>query len=365
LVILSLYEAKKRKTLNRAGRLQAGANANARGVVHMLMNVDETNGEIPESRSTRFPAGRRGAFSGGAARRIASYWAQEDFRLMFFAASLVSAAALSVPCALDGSTGAHATVHVETIQVEPPALVPGRSACIDVAVRSLVPITAGWSLHVAHDLLGDLEFEVCETDAPMRLPSRVGAKCPVAPGTNVSGRMCLAVPLAAMVHSGEATDLSISWADASGKPTACVRVAVSIAGEVAVDEQVEALAADVRQRLHRALADVTKRSSAAAPAASAAEAAGAATPGPNPTALRQAVRPLLLQVYDAQPDWAEAFARWQRAHRKKYHADEAEAAAFTAFRDNVLAAVRSGRPLALDERSDLSGETRRTLSHFA
>jgi len=295
---------------------------------------------------------------------IASYWAQQDFRPMFFA-SLVSAAALSVPCALDGSTGAHATVHVETIQVEPPALVPGRSACIDVAVRSLVPITAGWSLHVAHDLLGDLEFEVCETDAPMRLPSRVGAKCPVAPGTNVSGRMCLAVPLAAMVHSGEATDLSISWADASGKPTACVRVAVSIAGEVAVDEQVEALAADVRQRLHRALADVTERSSAAAPAASAAEAAGAATPGPNPTALRQAVRPLLLQVYDAQPDWAEAFARWQRAHRKKYHADEAEAAAFTAFRDNVLAAVRSGRPLALDERSDLSGETRRTLSHFA
>jgi hypothetical protein len=88
-------------------------------------------------------------------------------------------------------------------------------------------------------------------------------------------------------------------------------------------------------------------------------------PAPVPGDAGPDGRPLLLQVYDAQPDWAEAFARWQRAHRKKYHADEAEAAAFTAFRDNVLAAVRSGRPLALDERSDLSGETRRTLSHFA
>ena len=86
LLVLSL---KIRKTLNPNVRETApekfssvqfssvqSENTNTRPRWCMLMNVDETNGEISESRSTRFPAGRRGAFSGGAARRIASYWAQ-------------------------------------------------------------------------------------------------------------------------------------------------------------------------------------------------------------------------------------------------------------------------------------------------
>lgn len=281
-----------------------------------------------------------------------------------------AAAGLPVhPCSLDGSTEVHDVVHLGRVDVVPSALVPGSSACFEFDIRPSVPITTAWSLHVQHDLLGDLEFETCETSLPKRLPITAGAKCPTAPDRNVSGRVCVAVPLAAIIRAGEQTDLVLSWANEAGRPAGCYRVAVPIAGEVAVDETVEALAAEVRQRLHQALSEA-QRANPKLATKSDSRAERRALDGIAPTSapgdsLRQAVRPLLQQVYEAQPDWKDAFSTWQAAHRKVYRADEAEAAAFTAFRDNVMAAARSGQPLTLDERFDLSREARRTLSHFS
>jgi len=144
---------------------------------------------------------------------------------------------------------------------------------------------------------------------------------------------------------------------------------------VAVDETVEALAAEARQRLRRALRQVTTSHPTAADATATVTRASIPTAvhpvHEPPSSVRQAtVAPLLHEVYDAQPDWAEAFSRWKSMHRRDYATDvdaRAEAAAFTAFRDNVLSAARTGRPLHRDElgRFDMSADARRSLAHFA
>ena len=55
--------------------------------------------------------------------------------------------------------------------------------------------------------------------------------------------------------------------------------------------------------------------------------------------------------------------------RLKQHAwaslQQAEARAFTTFRERVLARHHAGRQLDIDERFDLSADARHTLSHFA
>lgn len=235
----------------------------------------------------------------------------------------------------------NSTGHVEMVQLRatPLSPVPGRQLCLAYKARLSVPLTVGWSIHVSHKLFGDLDFDACQARSGRRLQSVLDTPCPVAPGINVSGSFCFTVPLAAMVHATERVDVTVAWADSAAKPMACYRETLTIAGEVSVDFDVEATASQARLSLRRALS----------------EQQGAA----------DAVQPLLHAAYEAQPEWAEAFAAWRRLHRKEWTSPTAEAAAYQTFRENVIAVVRAGRPLTLDDRFDMGADARRTLSHFA
>ena len=202
----------------------------------------------------------------------------------------------------------------------------------------------GLSIHISQRLFGDLDFDVCNDEGRrQRLASVLDVPCPVKPGMNVTGNFCFTVPLSAIVHATERVEVQVTWVDGSASQLACYQAALPIAGDLDIDFHVEATAAQARLRLRRALSE------------------GGAGTG---EAVSAAVRPLLNAAYEAQPEWAEAFSAWRQMHSKEWASPASEAAAYQAFRENVLAVVRAGRPINLDERFDLRADARRTLSHF-
>ena len=129
--------------------------------------------------------------------------------------SMLTVALSPTPCARADKTDLFRLWRLDAL---PGALVPGSSACLEWHASPLVSLDTGWSVHVRHGLLGDFDYEACDTEAPKRLASNGAVQCPTAPATNVSGKLCLMVPLAAVVHAGESTELVLSWADGAGSP---------------------------------------------------------------------------------------------------------------------------------------------------
>ena len=252
------------------------------------------------------------------------------------------------PCVGSDETKDH--LHFARLSLLPERVLPGERLCVQFEAAPDKAIRRGMRLRLdipgVQDNAG--EYELC---------SAVGIACPSV--GNVSGTICDSVPLAAMLLAGKQVPFALRAVDEAGAPMACVRSMAMLAATAAIDADVEAhVDAAVHRPLRRALFTVEDARSGTATVAEHAE----------------GIRRLLLEAYEAAPEWADAYARWRAAHGKQRRLDQsdqppedvlAEARGFSQFRQNVLATVRSGRSLALDERSDMRQDHIRTLGHFA
>ena len=243
--------------------------------------------------------------------------------------------------------------HASLTPDEPAA---GRPLCARLEASPNVTLGAGSTLRVSHPAFGRVELSLCDA---------AGISCPIQAHAPLRATVCVPpLPLATIVLAGERlVGVAVNVSDERGLDVGCYHVAaVDMSGDAHLDDEIEEnVVGPLHHSLRRALLSHTHGGGVSAQEA----------------AQEAVVASRLREAYEASPDWADAFARWRTVHRKEYVADVvgggaglgagvlAEAAAFAAFRENVLSRVRTGKPLSLDERFDLTSSTRRTLSHFA
>ena len=254
---------------------------------------------------------------------------------------------------------ANAADHLKVGMVVVPRIVPNAKLCVYFEAAPDVQLRQGARVRVEvpKALEPGVEYELCHA---------AGVTCPTRPGTNVSGTICDSVPLSAMLLAGQSVPFTMHVDDESGAPLACMRGEGAVVDTIAVDADVEAMADEavhnpLRRALHAHAITIGARGGEAAEAAS------------DESTVSGVLR-LLRKAYEASPEWADAFSRWQHQHgrrqqqqgqREEVHAILAEAQSFAQFRENVLSAHRLGRALSVDERLDMKPDARRTLGHFA
>ena len=258
--------------------------------------------------------------------------------------------------ACDADSNAQTTdrLRLRKLQLTPENPQPGSRLCVQFSAMPAVTLREGSTVRASHTAF-TLEQPLCRAK---------GISCPLVAGSNITGTVCDDVPLAAMLLAGQRLPIRLSMIDEAGGPVGCVDAAVFVDETLgSFDPDVEAAASESHARLRIALNDARSATTSA-------------------EARADSVRPWLRAAYEASPHWADAYARWRTAHASKPHpgrrqeevttgeTDEPEdlireAQSFMTFRENVMRAHHAGQAIALDARSDLPSETRRTLAHFA
>ena len=245
-------------------------------------------------------------------------------------------------------------LHLTKMQLMPENPQPGSRLCVSFEAAPEWPVRTGAVVRVTH-----AEFTIEQPLCQIK-----GLSCPIAAGATVQASICRDVPLTAVLLAGQRLEVRTSVIDEAGAPIGCLRAAVFIDDTIGVlDPDLEEIATQSHAQLRTELNRV------------ASNAHGAVTTDEERA---EWVRPLLRAAYEASPHWAELYTRWRDVHgsrqRRSLEATPAEgaaqrvlseAASFTTFRSNLLHAYHAGRRIELDERSDLQGDVRRTLSHFA
>lgn len=256
------------------------------------------------------------------------------------------------PCAED----VKAHLHISHVSLVPERLLPGEKLCVHFEAKSDAPLRRGAHVRIELPSLSvpGIQYDLC---------SAAKLDCPTA--GNVSGTVCDAVPLSAMLMADQRVPFVLRAVDEAGAPLACLQSAAIVADAVAVDADVEeTIDKEVHYPLRRALLTAEGARSGAVTAEWEEAASG--------------VRKMLSEAYAAAPEWADAYTRWREAHGKapRRHAEQqspdeearavlAEARSFAQFRQNVLTAVRYDRSLKIDSRADMLPDHRRTLEHFS
>ena len=249
-------------------------------------------------------------------------------------------------------------LHLQRLSLKPEKPQPGGRACLSFELAPDAAIREGTMIRLSYPSYGKRvgdSYPLCGVK---------GVECPTAPLANVSAKLCGDLPLSAMLHAGERLRVGMSATDESGAPVACWNAYVFVNVAPAFDADVEEVATSSHSRLRRALSEARGMASEDERAAH--------------------VRPLLRQVFEAAPHWADAYEQWRNVHTTKRSLQATTAAtgeattgeadgesllaraeSFATFRENVMRAHHAGRPVSLDARSDMPADSRRTLAHFA